>query len=304
MIPGTEDAGAALPGFPLLSDQEQLSAYSNLWHLLAKRVKRYTMDETSSVPVETAQELLASICFTLGLSLQETGAPPQQLASAPLDPLFLHGLEVLETEIEKGKRLWNDACQSLPKIRSISLWDTMQGIGMFFKRYDFRFLAHEIPCDIDYQLCQPVPESYLGIIYINEYLHRILLENKILVCYHHAQTTRLLEQSFPGYQELLLNLCQPVLENAVGLALLGRDPLSLILHKKDIAELESLLMPLSPKHLEDALSNAGTCCFGAWEIKDARSKTDLLKSACDLAPRIKAALPHGNLDGIFHPLLG
>lgn len=35
------------------------------WILLGKRIERYTMGDSSSVPVEIAEELLKSICFSL-----------------------------------------------------------------------------------------------------------------------------------------------------------------------------------------------------------------------------------------------
>lgn len=36
---------------------------NNLWFLLSKQIKRYTMGDSSSVPIEIAEELLKSICL-------------------------------------------------------------------------------------------------------------------------------------------------------------------------------------------------------------------------------------------------
>ena len=68
----------------------------------------------------------------------------------------------------------------MPLIRNVALRDTLENIGEFFKRYDYRSMAHEIPCSIDYPLCHQVEESTPGIDYIEEYLSRLLIEIEFL----------------------------------------------------------------------------------------------------------------------------
>jgi len=45
---------------------------SKLWMLLEKQSDRFTMGDSSSVPVETAQELLLSICFCIEMHLNKS----------------------------------------------------------------------------------------------------------------------------------------------------------------------------------------------------------------------------------------
>ncbi|HPE16861.1 MAG TPA: DUF6179 domain-containing protein, partial [Oscillospiraceae bacterium] len=168
----------ALPGGGL-GEEELFALQAKLLPLLAERAARYTMNESSSVPAETAGELLTSVCFLIGLALLKSG-----LAALPPDAdfgrLFALGLQTAQEEIERGKRLWQAACLGAPQVQNIAYRDTLKGIGRFWKRYDHRFFAHRIPCDIDYPLCRAVPDTLFGVSYVNEYLRRVIWENALV----------------------------------------------------------------------------------------------------------------------------
>lgn len=54
----------------------------------------------------------------------------------------------------------------MPPIRNVALRDTLASLGQLRQVYDTRFAAHEVPCDIDYQLSMPVDPWLLGLDYI------------------------------------------------------------------------------------------------------------------------------------------
>ena len=282
-----------------LSDEEQIIVQMKLWQFLGRQTKLYTFSDSSSVPVETAEELLSSICFTLDAYVKATGSAPKLLVTENLDTLFEGGLKILEAKIGEGKRLWQAACISAPEIENISYRDTLRSIGGFWKRYDSRFLAHQIPCDIDYQLCHSVPEHNQGIEYVNEYLRRIIAENSIIRLFSRDLVIRLLERYCPDYKELLINLCEPVIVNAVGLALIGSSPLALHISDADRQKLLELFAHLTDSKVCLALTEAaGTFCNKVG-ITDRSIREYIIHTAADLYPRVLAALPTGNLSGIF-----
>ncbi|MPM10964.1 hypothetical protein SDC9_57302 [bioreactor metagenome] len=282
-----------------LTNEEALKIQEKLWRFLARRTELYTMGDSSSVPAETAGELLNSICFTLSLCLKESGSPASLLASADLEELFARGVRATEKQVERGKLLWQAACVSVPKIDNISLRDTLRGIGGFFKRYDHRFFAHQIPCDIDYQLCRAVPDELHGIEYLNEYLSRIIIENDFLRKFDERLVIRLLKSYCPDYKGLLINLYEPAAVNAAGLALTGGDVFSLDITDADRARLSALLAGLPESSARKALSDCAGRLYRAVDIGDAAAREYLTQTALGLWPRIAAALPSGKLDGIF-----
>ena len=86
----------------------------------------------------------------------------------------------------------------------------------------------------------------------------------------------------PDYEDLLLNLYQPVFQNALGRCLLGRDVLELSITAEERAELHRRLSPLSSNGLRRGgeqgrwlkpsgcppwpvicTSRRGRCCLGS-----------------------------------------
>ena len=282
-----------------LSDEEWAIVQAKFWQFLGRQTRLYTADDSSSIPVETAEELLSSICFILDAYIKATGSASNLLSTEKLDILFEGGLKVVEARIEYGKSLWQTACLSAPEVENISYRDTLRNIGLFWKRYDYRFFAHQIPCDIDYQLCHPVPERSQGIVYINEYLRRIIVENSILYLYSRDLTIQLLKRYCSDYKGLLINLCEPVIVNAVGLALIGMSPFSLQISNSDRFKLEELFERLSDSKARAALMTAAKSFCNEARITDRFTCEYVTNTAIDLYPRIAAAMPTGNLSGIF-----
>ncbi len=98
------------------------------------------------------------------------------LKNADLQDLLKAGWTEIEAQLKTGKELLQKVRETAPSVENRSYKDTLKGIEVFFKKYDYRFFAHEIPGDIDYQLCHPLPGELQGIEYINGYLRRLLTE--------------------------------------------------------------------------------------------------------------------------------
>lgn len=282
-----------------LSDAEVLELQSRLWLLLSKRTQLYTGGESSSVTVETAQELLSSVWFTLDVYLRSAKADMRLLLGESLDSALEKGQRLLEAKVAQTRARWNAACLSAPKIDNISYRDTLRSIGGFFDHYDFRYLAHLIPCDIDYQLCHPVPEERLGVEYVEEYLRRIISENTVLGLFKRDNVLSVLDSAYRDYRELLVNLCEPIIINAVGLTLIGREPFGLLINDADRRELVSVLETKSRTRSRKALLNAAERFCMKAGISDDFTIKYITQTAEELYPRIEAALPLGDLSGIF-----
>lgn len=282
-----------------LTEDDEITIQGKLWQLLARRTELYTMGESSSVRIETAQELLESINFCLGTYLRQSGNTKKLFVTADLEELFALGQKAIEEQIDLGKRLYNKACLTAPKIENTSYTDTLRSLGGFFKHYDYRFFAHNIPCDIDYQLCHAVKESLQGIEYINQYLGRIIIENDFVRSFEKNRVESLLESYCSDYIGLLINIYEPVAVNAVGLALLHEDVKALNITALDNERLTELFEPLSATPAKIVLKEAADRVCTELGMSDPSSVRYLRKTAEELYPRIEAALGRGSLDGIF-----
>ncbi len=258
-----------------------------LYKLLTSRTARFTMGDSSSVPVETAENLFRSVCFSIGLYLQNTGNIAA-LRTDDYDALLKRAWETLESEIARGKLLLRQALITAPDVKSRAYGDTLRSIGGFFKRYDYRFLAHEIPASIDYPLCHAVSEEALGISYINAYLERLNIENDFCGHFSASLMHRLLTSVSPDYGELLINLYEPVAVNAVARALLGLDVLPLDVTEDNRAQLAALLSEAPVDTINMLLTKATENICQQLAIASKTHRQYLLQTALNLTPRIQA----------------
>ena len=264
-----------------------------LLRLLKRQAERYTGGDSTSIPVETARELLESVCFCL-----ETG-PDGALPEGDLEAAFQAGLDRVEGKIAWGRALWEAVKDHMPPVESRSMDDTVAGIGTFWARYDYRLFAHLVPCDIDYQLAIPVPEERKGVDYINAYLTRLAVENRFLLRFSAQREAELLGRWCPDYKDLLVNLFEPVFAGALGLTLLDREPEKLLLSVKELEELKTLFRDLPRRALEELLERGADRLTDRLDLDGAESRDYLRACGRTLAPRIIAARDAGGMEGIF-----
>lgn len=80
-----------------------------LAHLLERQIRRYTMEESTSVRVETAQELLTSLLYCLRMSLEGREDWRELLLHGDYPALLQSGLTRVEQET---RRVWGDISTS------------------------------------------------------------------------------------------------------------------------------------------------------------------------------------------------
>ena len=301
----SEESGSELSPVPVggrteyLATLEDVAAFQDRYlRLLERRTAIYTMGDSSSVPNHVAVDLLRSVCFVLSIDADDPTVP-EGLLSADLDAEFQRRLAEIECKVELTGKLWQDTCVSMPMIPNIALQDTLSSIGDFPKRYDYRSMAHEIPCSIDYPLCHPVSESLGGVDYINEYLRRLLIESDFLGRFELQTCERLLARSCPDCHGLLINLYEPIAANATGLALVGEDSHQLKVSDDDRAEIVRRLGPLGHAARERVLREAAAAACDSLGILDEPAREYLADYAAELLPRLEVGLAHQELRGVF-----
>lgn len=151
----------------------------------------------SSLPAWEVVERLASVEYVLD---EDCGLAAQ----------FDRGVERIRHKAEQTRALWSQVRAAIPRPTSRSMLDTLKSIGRSFDLYDPVLSAHVVPCDIDYQLALPVPDSLLGIDYVHEYLRRLSIENSLLVRIESETLTSLLDSWMPDWRDLVINLYEPV----------------------------------------------------------------------------------------------
>ena len=80
---------------------------------MARHTARYTAGGSSSLPVDTAQALLTSLRFTLGL---DDPARQRALLETGFEQGYREGVAALQQRVARGKRLWAAVCAHPPEV--------------------------------------------------------------------------------------------------------------------------------------------------------------------------------------------
>ena len=276
-------------GGDTLTPEEETHLHARLWSLLAAQAKRKTQGDSSSLRIEDAQELLQSIQYTLSVHLQAQAFPVRKLLTENLFPIFQAAQKTLFAQVETTHRLYLAALSQVKTFDNRSLADTLAGIGQFFKLYDYRLYAHEIPADIDYQLCQPVPETYLGVSYIHEYLMRLLIENAMITRFDSVRVSALLARACPDHRDLLINLYEPVTANVLGQALIQGGLTLLEVTPTEAMRIQALFTQSDAAKANAMLRTASDVACNRLAITDVLSRQYHARTALSLYPRILAS---------------
>lgn len=181
-------------------------AAANLASLMKHVANLYCAGGSSSISLLEAHELAASVSYVLGIS----DATPEEAAAvlSAGDPVSLwrNGLAELNNRMNAILALWREAVETMPSINNVALRDTLLSLGKLRSRYDVMFAAHEVPCDIDYQLSSPADAKLLGLDYIEAWLEQLLLEVRWIARFDTVSCIRVLERICPDYRGLHVNL--------------------------------------------------------------------------------------------------
>ena len=273
-----------------LSEYDRLAWQTKLWELLRFQTERYTMGQSTSVRADTAQMLLRSLCFSLE-QLHQAQPERDLLREAP-DALLREAAETVRRQTARTRLQYRRACRCLYQEESLSLWETLRGISGFFRDYDPQFFAAEVPCDIDYQLDQPVPDDLAGVAWLRDYLDRLLTEDAVLRRFRPDAVRRVLAASCPHHRELLVNLYGAVVDAALGVTMAEGDLFALDITAAGQVTLTAQLAPLTASARRLALERAGETLARRLELP-AGAAAYLRETVLALAPRVEAVLASG-----------
>jgi hypothetical protein len=211
--------------------------------ILAKQSALYTKGASSSVRTETAKNILASIMFTIGISLKTYPVPDDAvdaLKSEKMETLYDQGLKRINVMIRTAKTLHSLILRDVFETPNVFYAPTVvDAITGFFKLYDPAFGAHEIHITADYPVYNPMKKKN-GIEFILDYLECVSHENAFCLYFPASAVHRLLSGYDSGYAETVLNIYEPVLTTVIGCVLSGANARLLNLGKPDLKYLEKL----------------------------------------------------------------
>ena len=172
--------------------------------LLRRLVTLYTHGESSSLSEFEMRQLTESLMYVLSSKLNREDVLVGLVKDA--DVFYEQRLSSLEQRMDNVLEAWQRICATMPPIRNVSLRDTLASIGNLKHLYDIRFAAHEVPCDIQYQLSIPVDDSLQGLDYLESWLAQLRRETEWIAQFTVESCIAVLEDACPDYRGLHVNL--------------------------------------------------------------------------------------------------
>lgn len=259
--------------------------------VMQRQTALYTRMESSSVPAETAEELFLSVKFCVNSAVN---ASKGKLSKAPstLAGWLLAGQRLLYQHTQGALHLQAAAEMACLPLENPVYQDALAQTRSFFKWYDIRFMAHQIPGMLDYPLAQPVDEALLGVDYMAEWLRRRLWEDTLCAMFPPAQVQAVLRRHSASWRHLPLNLFEPVLLCAVGRALLHLPADALSLTPAQAQALWALCSPCNIATLKSLLGRAAARLCNELHIWPTAQRQYYALCAVACAPQLLAAEKH------------
>lgn len=286
----------------LLSIGELEKIQIQLVETLKEIIGCYTKQKSSSVKNEVAEKLVLSICYTLGIYLKDKEKLERQVGLIKYKSLkLLHkdGEKLLNDKVYECKKLLQIVKETRIQTENYAYLDTIDyGIPLFFEEYDVRFASHETPGSIDYPLAFD-EFSLTGIEYIEEYLKKLILENKFCSYFSYIEIEALLKGFFHNSEHILINIFKLVLTNCLGLTLIGQVGNSLEITREKRVYLKNMLEDLSKEQINKLLEEALEQLCSELCISDRSLIQYMRKSIYQIAQSIIINIETDTLENIF-----
>lgn len=243
----------------IVSDAELERIQLELVELLANQVERFNNGESSSIRVDKAQGILQSVCYNISAylkSLPEDNSRIEMLRKENLKVLFRRGIEEIDALVKEEKALLDKIQQESLILDNIAYKDTIfNGLKDFFHDYEIEYSAQEDCGSIDYPLYMELTDLS-GAEYMELYLKRLSVENDFCRLFSKEKVELLLRSYSKDWRDILVNIYELVLTNALGCELLEKEVRELNITEDDRNQLQKKLYGLDSNALKIKLVEA------------------------------------------------
>ncbi len=233
-----------------------------LLNLFEEQIGKYTAGSSSSVAMDKGKEIIQSILFITDMYLKAFGKPSSSLEilkSQNLKEIYNKGfINMLNMLSKPKKRLKELQKAMLPFQNESYVFTIKQEIPEYLKNYNILFNAHQSPVFM-YPLAVDTPAK-AGIYGVNRYIVNLYMENKICSLFSQKDIINLLKAYNKmynvDYSEMILNLFDIVMKNAIFAAACSSTPQNLVLIKEHGETIHKKLLGLDEQGISGFIDDA------------------------------------------------
>ena len=233
-----------------LSPEQQQRIMGQMYLIIGEQVQSYhkhrNMGCNTSVPVELAQELIASVEYTIN----QTGGV---FAHSNVGEALKLGQQILEDKVCRARAILDLVTGTAPDWQTDCRWEALRYLGQYLNQYDHKHLAHKGPDELYYPVLITPPEGIRGINICLFYLNILWIENQIMA----GVPDDVLDQFWDRLPADTLNQCERLLINGVGKTMIGSELDSLVF---EAGEYQSLMAAMRRAAKGDLRKTVRTLC--------------------------------------------
>lgn len=273
-----------LPSHSLSPEKQRL----RLFGLMEKQVRSYHrqrhMGQNTSVPVELARELLASMEYTVN-QVGGLGTYPDA------EEALRQGQLRLEEKQDRAKALLKLVWDTGPSWQTECRWEALRYLRRYLEQYDRVHLAHRGPEDLFYPAPILPPEELQGMARCLFFLNILWVENQIMA----EVSESVLEDLWDRLPGGILNQCDQLLMNGIGKALLNTGLNPLTFAPEERAKLFHILREAT----EDTLRTAAERLSCWLNLREGNAREYVLAVLPRLRPWTGKHMEEKGLDNLF-----
>ncbi|MGN1418237.1 MAG: DUF6179 domain-containing protein [Acutalibacteraceae bacterium] len=267
----------------LLSDDDMNRISTELLTLLYDVCYGIAQKGTSSVKVETAEDISNSIMYCISVRLKKCRTADEAaklVKESKIETLYYDGLNEISAMLNSARAKYTYLKKNRLKTENIFFNDTVgEGIKAFFAHYDSKTAAHKSVILFDYPLYNKLP-PLCGAEYVCVRIEQLVYENNFCVMFDAEKIHQLLctvqtddlsdrnHDGKPSYIEKPINIYSYVLAASLGLILCGKDPFSLQLQGYDVGMLEHTFRKKGYEQVLAVLNEAADKLFDCMELDE------------------------------------
>lgn len=204
----------------MLTNDDMVSLQMQILQLLDEKVYKYTGNDSTSIRKEVMEEISDSNSYTISIYLKTFRNPDEAIKvikEKGLKIAYQDGRKKIDKMLNVIRVMYIKVKQNKLNIQNATYNDTLiGGIQGFLKIYDSDFKAQDMKITADYPLYNNLISKLDGVEFIKEYLNSIYLENVFCNKFSEEKINYLLYGYSQDYKELIINIFEIVLLEAIG----------------------------------------------------------------------------------------
>ena len=241
--------------------QKQIKA--DLEGIFIEFAGQFTKRESSTLPVKAADKIYQSILYQADVYLRSINSiytAVQILCSTPMKIIVQKGQSLILQYYKEIQIIFKKVYATKLTVPIYEYQNVILKVfDEFYRHYDARFDATNIPASIDYPLLHGNWMEEKGILYTKAYYTGIMLENEFCNLFQEKDVLWVLKMYGQKYQchytDLLFNIAEILLINLIAGSLLEKEKFTLRLDESDCNELQSKYALSSKAEIDRAVNH-------------------------------------------------